>query len=126
MSTTTRRDTQMAKRFDLCQIRHIPLHDIEPGQTKISEYIYISPRESLTRLFGDPTVFAQYIVSGKLDKQYDHLGVWHGDYYQSPAYREDLETMPENSGRFPPLLLSAYRFVIIIITFKLQSRLISV
>ena len=44
MSTCERRNTQMAKLFHLCRIRHIPLHGKEPGQIKKSSFVYISPR----------------------------------------------------------------------------------
>ena len=40
---------------------------------------------------------------------YDGLGLWHGDFYQSPSYVEILDELPEDHGPYPPLLLEIYR-----------------
>ena len=109
MYTRGRRNTQMKKWFDLCSVRNIYLGNVTGTNIK-SFYVYTPPNELLTRLFSDFVVFRDYIASGKPSEQYSHLGVWHGDFFQSPAYSEVLKTLPEDTET-PPLCLSAYRYV---------------
>ena len=68
----------------------------------------MTPEELLTRYLGDITVFEQFLKSGRRSKKYDGLGTFHSDFFQSAAYARILETLSEDSGPFPPLLLIIY------------------
>ena len=108
MSTTDKRNTWMAKFFDVRPVRNIPISTAVGG--KVSHFVYISPEDSLTRYLGCKIVFAQFLSSGKRNTMYDHIDqAWHGDFYQSDAYKNILRTLPEDSGPYPPLLLKIYR-----------------
>ena len=107
MVTRERRNKLMEKLFYLCKIREIPL-ECEPGGIP-SSFQYISPEDHLIRLLSDPDVFQQYLNSGRRDKMYDQNGPWFGDFFQSAAYQEILNSLPAGSDPFPPILIGLYR-----------------
>ena len=108
IATVDKRNKWTAKLFDVRPIRNIPISTAVGG--KQSFFVYMSPEDCLTRYFGDSTVFQQYLSSGKHNDMYDYLNqIWHGDFYQSEAYKEILRSLPEDCGPYPPILLFIYR-----------------
>ena len=115
MVTRERRNKLMAQHFDLCLVRNIPLEK-EAGKKTLSYFAYMSPEEQLFRLLSDPEVFQQYLMSGQRNTLYDECGAWHGDFWQSAAYRKILEELKENPSLYPTILLGIYRLV------KIQTK----